>query len=275
MLTLVEVRNIAGSLLSLELADVTDGFVLQKVSGLDPGNAILISSGYAQQDGGQFHSARRDVRNIIFTISLEPADWDTTTVKSLRTQLYSYFMPKNQVALRFIDSGGLTVTISGYVESFETPIFAAESIVNVSVLCFDPDFLKLTEETISGSTVTDTTETLVTYDGTVETGIEFVLSVNRVEDAFTIYHRAPSGVITSMDFAGSLVADDVLTINTVTGTKGAILTRSAVNSSVLYGVSAQSTWLELQPGDNYIRVFTTDGAAIPYEITYTNRYGGL
>lgn len=274
MLTLVEVRNVAGSLLSLPLDDVTDGFVLQKISGLDPGNAILISSEYAQQDGAQFHSARRVSRNLIFTFSLEPVDWETTTVKSLRTQLYSYFMPKSQVELRFIDSGGLTVTITGRVESLETPIFAAESIVNVSVLCFDPDFLKLTEETISGDTVSDTTETLVTYDGTVETGIEFVLNVDRTEDAFTIYHRAPSGVITSMDFAGSLVADDVVTINTVTGTKGAILTRSSVDSSVLYGISAQSTWLELQPGDNYIRVYAT-GAAIPYEITYTNRYGGL
>ena len=77
-----------------------------------------------------------------------------------------------------------------------------------------------------------------------------------------------------MDFAGSLIADDVLVINTITGSKGATLTRAAVNSSVLYGVSAQSTWLELEPGENYIRVYAT-GAAIPFTIEYTNRHGGL
>lgn len=274
MLTLVEVRNIAGTLLSLQLDDVSDGFVVQNIRGLDPVKATLISSDYAQQDGAQYHSARRDMRNIVITMGLEPQNPFTATVKSLRTQLYSFFMPKSLVELRFIDSGGLTVTISGRVESFETPLFAEESVVNISILCFDPDFQELTSETVTGDTVSDTTETLVTYDGTVETGLIFVLNVDRTEDAFTIYHRAPSGVITSMDFAGSLLADDVLTINTITGTKGAVLTRTAVDSSVLYGVSAQSTWIELQPGENYIRVYAT-GDPIPWEITYTNRYGGL
>ena len=274
MLTTVEARNAAGTLLSLDLDDVSDGFVLQNVKGLDPVHATLISSDYAQQDGGQFHSARRDTRNIILTIGLEPVDWLTTSVKSLRTNLYAFFMPKSQVELRFVDSGGLTVTITGRVESFETPLFAPESIVTVSLICYDPDFQKLTSETISGSTVSDTTETLVSYDGTVETGIIFTLNVDRTEDAFTIYHRAPDGQIVSMDFAGSLLADDVVTINTITGTKGATLTRASVNSSVLYGVSAQSTWIELQPGDNYIRVYAT-GAAIPFTIEYTKRYGGL
>lgn len=274
MLTVVEVRNIAGTLLSLQLDDVTDGFVLKNIDGLDPVKATLITSDYAQQDGGVFHAAHNGMRNIVFTIGLEPQNPFSSTVRDLRTQLYSFFMPKSEVDLRFVDSGGLTVKILGRVESFETPLFAAESSVKVSVLCFDPDFQELTSDTVTGDTVSDTTETLVTYDGTVETGIIFVLNVDRTEDAFTIYHRAPSGVITSMDFAGSLLADDVLTINTITGTKGAVLTRTAVNSSVLYGISAQSTWLELQPGENYIRVYAT-GDPIPWEMTYTNRYGGL
>lgn len=274
MLTLVEVRNIAGTLLSLQLADPSDGFVVQRITGLDPVKATLISSDFAQQDGAQFHSARREARNIVFTIQLRPTDPFSTTVKDLRNQLYSFFMPKSQVDLRFVDSGGLTVTILGRVESCETPIFAADSIVNVSVMCFDPDFLELTSDTVTGDTVSDTTETLIEYDGTVETGLVFVLNVDRTEDAFTIYHRAPSGVITSLDFAGSLLADDILTINTITGTKGAVLTRTAIDSSVLYGVSAQSTWIELQPGENYIRVYAT-GDPIPWELTYTNRYGGL
>jgi hypothetical protein len=274
MLTTVEVRNIAGSVLSLQLDDISDGFVVQSIKGLDPGSATLSSSEYAQQDGGVFHSARRPMRNIIFTLNLEPQDWATQTVKSLRNQLYSFFMPKSQVELRFIDSDGLTVTISGRVETMETPIFAQESVVDVSIVCFDPDFHKLTMETVTGDTVSDTTEFLIDYEGTVETGIIFTLNVDRTEDAFTIYHRAPSGVITSLDFAASLLADDVVTINTISGSKSAILTRTAVDSSVLYGVSPQSTWIELQPGENYLRVYAT-GDPIPFEITYTNRYGGL
>jgi hypothetical protein len=71
-----------------------------------------------------------------------------------------------------------------------------------------------------------------------------------------------------------LVAGDVLSINTVTGSKGATLTRAGVESSVLYGISPQSSWLELMPGVNTIRVYAT-GAAIPLSIEYINRYGGL
>lgn len=273
MLTLLEARNSAGTLLSLQLDDISDGFVLQHIDGLDPVNAALVSSDYAQQDGAQFHSARRLTRNIVITIGLEP-DWSVDTVRDLRNRLYAWFMPKSSVELRFIDDGGLTVTTTGYVETFESALFAKDPFVDISVICFDPDLLELTSETISGDTVSDTTETLVAYEGTVETGIIFTLEVDRTEDSFTIYHRKPSGQIVQMDFAGSLLADDVLVINTVTGTKGATLTRSAVNSSVLYGISAQSEWIQLEPGDNYIRVYAT-GAAIPFTIEYTNRYGGL
>jgi len=273
VLTHLEVRNSAGDLLDLQLDDTTDGFVLQGVSGLDPVNAVLISSDYAQQDGAQFHTARRQTRNIVITIGLEP-DWSVDTVKDLRSRLYSWFMPKGQVELRFIDSADPTVSITGRIETFESVLFAKDPFVDISIICFDPDFAELTTEEIEGDTVSDTTETLVTYDGTVETGIIFALAVDRTLSEFTIYHRKPSGQIVSMDVEADLVAGDVVTINTITGSKGATLTRSAVNSSILYGVSAQSTWIELEPGDNYIRAYAT-GAAIPYTLTYTNRYGGL
>lgn len=273
MLTQLNAYNSAGTVLPLQLDDVTDGFVLQRIDGLDPVNAVLVSSDYAQQDGAQFHSAKRQTRNIVLTIGLEP-DWSVDTVKDLRTQLYSFFMPKSSVELRFIDSDDPTVTITGRVETFETALFARDPFVDISIICFDPDFTELTTETISGDTVSDTTETLVQYDGTVETGIVFTLDVDRTEDSFTIYHRKPSGQIVQLDFAASMIAGDTVVINTITGSKAATLTRSAVNSSVLYGVSAQSTWIELEPGTNYIRVYAT-GAAIPYTIEYTNRYGGL
>jgi hypothetical protein len=77
-----------------------------------------------------------------------------------------------------------------------------------------------------------------------------------------------------MDFAGSLVSGDVLTISTVSGNKYVTLKRASVVSSLLYGISPTSKWLEFLPGDNYIRVYAT-GATIPYTITYTKRYGGL
>ena len=147
MLTQLEARNSAGSLLSLQLEDISDGYVLQRVDGLDPVNAVLISSDYAQQDGAQFHSARRLTRNIVLTIGLEP-DWAVDTVKSLRARLYSFFMPKSQVELRFIDSEDPTVSITGRIENCETVLFSKDPVIDVSIVCFDPDFIELTDEEI-------------------------------------------------------------------------------------------------------------------------------
>ena len=273
MLQLVEVRNTAGTLLTLTLDDVSDGLIIEDIEGLDPVPATLVSSDYAQQDGGLFQSARREKRNIIIKLGLEP-DYISTSVRDLRASLYQWFMPKAEVDLRFFTEEGLTVKAVGRVESFEAPFFTKEPRVDISILCFDPDFVELTEETVTGDTVDDTDEVTVAYEGTVETGIEFTLFVDRTLSEFTIYHRGPDGIQKSMDVTVELEADDILVINTVTGTKGATLTRASVSSSVLYGIAPQATWHELQPGDNDIRIYAV-GDPIPWEITYMNRHGGL
>lgn len=274
MITKVEVRTTAGTLLTLQLDDITTGYIVESIDGLDPVKATLTSSSFANLDGAQFQSAKREPRNIIFTIGLEPYDYVTQTVRSLRANLYEFFMPKSTVELRFYDSDDLTVNITGIVETLETTIFAKEPTVTISLMCYDPDFTETESETISDDTVSDTTEFLVTYDGTVETGILFTLNVDRTLGEFTIYHRPPDGVIRSLDVQASLLADDVVTISTVVGDKYVKLTRSAVESSLLYAMPPQSSWIELVPGDNYLRVYAV-GAAIPFEIEYTTRHGGL
>lgn len=270
----VEVRNIAGSLLTLFLDDVTDGYILQDVEGLDPVKATLVSSGFANFDGSQFQSAKRENRNLIFRIGIEPADYATQSVRGLRKQLYQWFMTKSFVDLRFFMSDGLTVKILGRVEDFPAPLFAQEPRADISVVCFDPDFQKLTSDTVAGNTVATTATFDINYDGTVETGILFTLNVNRTMSGFTIYNTGPDGVVTSLDFQASLVAGDVVKISTVPGNKFATLTRASTDSSVLYGISPQASWIKLSQGINHMRAYAV-GAAVPFTIAYTTRHGGL
>jgi hypothetical protein len=269
----VDVTNNQGTLLSLELANISNGILLADIDGLGPVKATLVSSSFARLDGEQFHAARREARNIIFKIKLRP-DFVSTTARDLRSQLYNFFMPKSPVDLKFYMDDGLTVNISGYVETCEPNIFTQEPAVDVSIMCFQPDFVDVTTQTISEDTVSDTTELDVEYDGTVETGIVFTLNLNRTESDFTIYHRAPDGALRQLDFSESLLSGDVLVINTNPGTKSATLTRTGTSTSILNGVSPQSNWISLSKGTNTIRVYAT-GAAIPYTITYMNKYGGL
>lgn len=273
MLTMVEARTAAGTLLTLPLEDVSDGLIINNIDGLGPVKATVVTSSFASMDGVQFQSIRREARNIVIKLDLEP-DYSSDSVQDLRDRLYAFFMSKMAISLRFIRSEGLEVDIDGYVESCEPDIFSQEPAVNISVICTNPDLIDITAVEIEGDTVADTTETLIDYPGTVETGIIFTMTLDRDLDELTIFHRAPDNTITSFELTAEMLTGDILTINTVAGSRSIILNRSSTLSSLLYGLSKQSKWTELTRGENYIRVYAV-GDPIPYEITYLKRYGGL
>lgn len=273
MLWKVEVRNAAGDLLSLELQDISDGIVLEDVDGLGPVKATVVSSSFAQQDGEQYHSSWRGKRNITLKLSFRP-DYVTNSVRELRHRMYRFFMTKIPVSLRFYDTEGPEVDVSGRVEDCEPTIFAKEPGMDISILCFQPDFVDLDTVTLSGNTTPSTTETSVVYDGTVETGVVFTLNVNRTLSEFTIYHRPPDGTLRSMDVQAPLVTGDVVKISTIPGDKYATITRTGSTTSALDYVSPQANWMELEQGNNNIRIYA-EGAGVPYTIEYNTRYGGL
>lgn len=276
MLQLVEVRTRQGDLLSLPLEDDSSGFRVAEIEGLDPVKATLVSSNFANMDGEEYQSSRREPRNIKLQIELDPDPETGDTVYGLRKQIYKFFMPKSEVSFRFFMSDGLEVDIVGRVETCESALFTQEPAVDISTMCFKPDFYELTPELVPGNTVSDDTDMVIDYAGSIETGIQLTLNVNRSVDSFSVYHTPPDGDLRTLDFDNvPLVADDVLTINTNRGpTKGATLVHLGTTSSVLRGVSPQSAWLELQPGPNAFRVYA-EGAAVPYTVQYTNKYGGL
>lgn len=273
MLTKVEARNSAGNVLILPLQDISGGYTLKDVEGLDPVKATIVTSSFASFDGVQFEAAHRDSRNIVMKLGFSP-DWITNTPKGLRDNLYKWFMSKRYVELRFYEDTGLVVRIVGRVESNDSPRFTSDPDASISIVCFLPDFIGMTTETISGTSVADATESTVTYDGTVETGFVFTLNVDRSISGFSLYQRGDDGVQYELDFAANLVSGDVVKISTVPGSKYATLTSGGVESSILYGVSPSSPWLVLSPGVNKLRLLIS-GAAIPYTIVYTDKYGGL
>lgn len=273
MLYSLSAQNMAGDVLTLILDDVSDGYVLKDVDGLDPVKATITSSKFAQVDGTQFQAAQLENRNIVIKIGLEPVGLDKD-VEDLRWDLYNFFLPKSQVTLTLVNTKGLTTTISGRVESMEARLFVKEPQADISIICFDPDFVDTTTVTLDGETVSDSTTQVISYPGTEAVGFTISLAIDRSVTELTIYMQGPDTVVRQLDFAAAMVAGDVLTISTVPGSKGATLVRSGVASSVLYGVSPQSTYVALTKGNNNFSVYT-EGAAIDWTMTYTPRYGGL
>lgn len=273
MLQRIEAVSPQGTLLNLPLEDLYTGFLTQKVEGLGPVKATITSSSFAQLDGSEYQSSRREERNITMNIALEP-DWTLETVDTLRDKLYVHFMPKTRVELRFYSDNKPVRYISGMVETCEPDHFSEDPEVNISIICNNPDFVDQTPQLIIGQTTAESLDNIVEYEGSVETGFLFTLFVDRTLSAFTIYHTDPSGFQQQLDFTGELLPGDELTIQTTPGSKFARLSRASVVSSYLYGISPQSNWHQLYPGDNIIRVFAL-GEEIPYTLTYTRKYGGL
>lgn len=273
MINQLEVRTPSGELLTLSLSDVSNGYIIQDIDGLGPVKANIVSSSFAGMDGSQYQAARREKRNILLKLGFEP-DYVTNSVQSLRSRLYEIFMPKSQINMRFYLDDDLVVSIDGMVETCEPTMFTREPEVSISILCFNPDFFEIDSVSIDGSTVSSTTEFTIQYSGSVNTGILLTLNVNRTISDFTIYHRPPDGTLRSFDFSASLQASDVVKISTVARDKYVTLTRAGSVSSVLYAKAPTSDWLELQKGVNNLRVYA-EGAAIPFTITYLNRYGAI
>lgn len=273
MLTQVEVRNSQGQVLVLPLQDVSDGFIVKDIEGLDPVKATIASSSFALMDGSRYQSSHREARNLVLKLGYS-SNYISGSVEDLRKRLYGFFMPKSSANFSFIGSEQETVSIAGRIESFDNPLFAKEPEVAISVLCFDPDFYALESLVVSGNTVADESEMLIDYLGTTETGIIFKMSVDRVLPEFTIYETYPDGSLKAFAFAAPLIAGDVVEINMVAGFKGAKLIRAGVASSILYGIAPFASWLKLYPGESGIRVYA-EGAPVPYTIEYITKFGGL
>lgn len=273
MIQRIDILSSQGGFLSLIPGSNSSGFEVLNVEGLDPVKATIVSSSFAAKDGEVFQASRRERRNIQIRLGLAP-DWVTTTVADLRRKLYSTIMPKSKVILTFALSDGLEVSIEGEIEELSTPQFTRDPVVDISILALDPDFSELDTVLINGTT-TSTSETVsVNYAGTVETGFVLRVLADRSMPGFTVYHLASNGLLRSLEFESSILADDVVEISTVSGSKYASRTRTGLTTSVLYGVSPQSQWSELTTGPNEIRVYD-DGDPVPYTISYQNKYGAI
>lgn len=264
--------------LTVQLGDVSNGINVKDIDGLDPVKATLTSSTFVNRPGAVFQSSQRITRNILIKLELKP-DPATQTVRSVRQSIYNIFRPETQVLMKFYDDESESVVSDGYhilgrVETCEPPTsrFTQAPEVDISVICYDPDFFDPAVVTVSGMTTADVAATTINYIGTIETGLTFTVNVNRSLSEFQITYVDGNGQTWTMDVVSTFVAGDVITIVTTPGSKSATLVRAGVTSSVLYAVSPQSTWMKLAPGVNTIR-FSATGAAIPASVSYMNRFG--
>ena len=229
------------------------------IDGLTPPKATLNFSVIPTKDGSVFNSARAENRDIVF--SLAPV-YD---IENSRLTIYKFFRVKQPVYFYFAN-GSRNVCIEGIVESVEGALFERNQNLQISIICPEPYF-KALEETVSDlSQVTPLFSFPFAIDeaGVVFSEIEKTIEKNiyyagEVETGFTIEMRALSAVMDpkiyneageSFSIGLEMQAGDVLTINTVKGSKTVTLLRDGVKSNIINLVKPNPTWFNLTPGDN-------------------------
>lgn len=273
MLSQVEVLSDQGTLLILPVGEDSNGFYVKDIDGLDPVSASLSSSVFGQLAGEVEQGSRREKRNIVLTVGLEP-DYISRTISQMRRQLYQFFMPESKATLRFVSDDLETVSIRVTIEDMDSALFTQDPDATISMVAYKPDFLSLVETTLPGQSTSGAVDTNLVYPGSVPAGFLLTMNVNRSITGFVIQQTLPNAVQRTLEFQRPMVNGDILQINTVEGNKFATITRGGSISSAIGGISPQADWLQLSPGTNKMRV-SLAGAGIPYTIKYTSRYGGL
>ena len=273
----VEVKNPQGNLLTLSLQDISNGHVVRDIRGLDPVKSTIVTSSFATMEGQQKQASSRESRNIVFELGYAPNFSINETVRDLRSRLYRYFTSGTDVELTFYMTDGLTVKTTGTVESCEAPLFVREPQTDVSIICYDPDFIDVNlVEMHTQFTTTDVFGSPIVIDGTSKTGLDSLrFTANQSLDGFTVYHTTPSGTLRTMFVSVPLLVNDQVNLRTVKGDKSITLTRLGVTTSLMYAVSPQSLWVLLEPGENMLYVNTEAASPSPVLVDFHNRYGGL
>lgn len=265
----LKVENTRGAV--LELTDNEENYQVTEVSGLNPPNANINTSSYANGDGSSFNSSRIPDREIVITVYING------DIQKNRLALYKNFRNKEWCKIYYKDDLR-DVFIEGYVQALEVSSFVQKQVAQISILCPNPYFKDVEtivqsiskiinnftfpfsineDEPVEFSTIELEKITNVINDSESETGliinVLFMGTVNKLE-----IRNVDNGKNFIIDY--EFMKNDKLVINCNRGNKSVILTREAVEYNLIPYVRNGSTFFQLGIGDNNFSFLADDGA---------------
>lgn len=264
----LKIENSKGSI--IELTHNEENYQITDISGLNPPNANINTSNYANGDGSSFNSSKIPNREVVITVYING------DVQKNRLTLYKYFRNKEWCKIYYKDDSR-DVFIEGYVQTLEVTPFVQKQVAQISILCPNPYFKdvetivqsisksikKFTfpfsiniDEPVAFSTIELEKITNVINDSESETGliinVLFMGSVNKLE-----IRNVDTGKNFIIDY--EFIKNDKLVINCNRGSKSVILTREAVEYNLIPYVRNGATFFQLGIGDNKFSFLADDG----------------
>lgn len=244
----------------------TDLYVMRNIDGIDSAKANINTTPFASGKGSGYTGSNVPDRNIVLTVGFNP-DWDVWSYEALRQKLDLYFMTNTLVRLVFETDEKPPVEISGYVESNSISIFSKDPETQISIICPEADFVAVDSTIITGAANADSTS--ITYNGTVETPIDFTLTHISGGYPTDIQMHSDDSIFHVNDSSGTGGHDFIM--KSIPGNKHVMLSTGA---SLLAKVVDGSSWLNIVPGSQDFSVDTNNGNQ-NWALTYYERYGSL
>ena len=125
----LKVENTRGAV--IELTNNEENFQVTDISGLNPPNANINTSNYANGDGSSFNSSRIPNREVVITVYING------DIQKNRLTLYKFFRSKEWCKIYYKDEYR-DVFVEGYVQTLDVTPFVQKQVAQISILCPDP-----------------------------------------------------------------------------------------------------------------------------------------
>lgn len=243
-------------------------FFITDVQGLGPVKADLMSSDYANVDGGIIHSTRVPMRNIILKVRYSPFYAQNQSSELIRQDLYNILPPKAKILLVVNDNELERVHINGVVESHEPTIFTKTPEVQISIVCPAPYFRLPTPKKLYGTLGYNLDVSGIT---SVETGFIFNFRAERYTEAI----RIANGLQQDIYYGKPLDVGDRLKISTIPGNKYLNRNDGSGYYSDLDGLEFGDMGMYISPTMSTIKVTGRAHDPQNYDIEITPQVVGL
>ena len=243
----------------LELTN-NKNYTVYQIDGLNPPDATINTTHVTNFDGSKFNSSRINERNIVVYLTIE-RDCEVN-----RINLYRYIKTKRYVKFYYKNSTR-DVYIEGYVESMSIAIFEMKQNVQISILCPQPFFKAVNNDTLDFSSLTSMFVFPFAYE---EAGAPFSAIEAITAKSIPNYGDIENGIIIQIRAIGTalnpqiynldkneyfkidvdVAAGDLITINTNRSQKSVTLLHDGTTTNIINNVQLGSSWFQLLVGDN-------------------------
>ena len=264
----LKVENTRGAV--IELTNNEENYQVTDISGLNPPNANINTSNYANGDGSSFSSSRIPNREVVITVYING------DIQKNRLTLYKFFRSKEWCKIYYKDEYR-DVFVEGYVQTLEAPKFVQKQVAQISILCPNPYFKDM-------ETIVQSISKIVkkfTFSFSINENEPIPFSELELEKVTNIINDSESetGLIINAKFMGTVdkleirnvdngesfvinyrfAKNDKLVINCNRGNKSVVLTREAVEYNLIPYVQSGSVFFQLGIGDNNFSFLADEG----------------